>query len=520
MAVNLKTKVSSFFIVFTLISLIFSITTKAQSKSGETKQTTAPQAVFTNSTAITINDASTATPYPSDITVSGIAGNIPATPGGIKVTINGFSHTFSDDVAIALVGPTGAAMLIQDGAGDDPDMVNVTYTLSDDGATVLPNATAWPAGTYKPTSYYAGDSFPAPGPGTSYSLPGPVTGGTATFASIFGGTNPNGVWHLYVVDLVGGDSGNISGGWSLEIAGAAAPTGDAPVDLNGDGKTDYAVTRNLGGTPGSQVRWFYNINPTGSTVALDWGVLGDVFLTEDFDGDAKDDISVWRAEAGTASAFYILQSSTNTARVDNFGVIGDNPTVVGDYDGDGKSDPAVYRAGPTTGAQSTWFYRGSLTPGVISYIPWGINGDRPAPGDYNGDGKNDFVVARNDGASFRFWELLSGGTTVQQVFGSTSDSIVPGDYDGDTKTDLAVVRNQGGTLNWYYLPSSGGAFQQIVFGASTDIIAQGDYDGDGKIDAGIFRNGTFWSRNSGNGASQSFQLGSTNDQPVAKYNSH
>ena len=120
-------------------------------------------------------------------------------------------------MGMVLKGPTGAALLIQDGAGDDPDMVNVTYSLADAGATDLPNLTAWAAGTYQPTTYYTGDSFPAPGPLTAYGSPGPTGGGTATFASIFNGTAPNGTWSLYVVDFVAGDDGEITGGWSIEI---------------------------------------------------------------------------------------------------------------------------------------------------------------------------------------------------------------------------------------------------------------------------------------------------------------
>src|SRR5207247_2046929 len=130
---------------------------------------------------------------------------------------NNFSHTFPDDVAIALVGPTGAALLIQDGAGDGTPIVNVTYTLSDTGATQLPDTGVWGPGTYKPTTYYVGGNFPPPGPGTTYGNPGPAGGGTATFASIFGGTNANGTWSLYVVDLVGGKAGAIAGGWSLSL---------------------------------------------------------------------------------------------------------------------------------------------------------------------------------------------------------------------------------------------------------------------------------------------------------------
>ena len=157
----------------------------------------APAVTFINATPIAINDADVGTPYPSNINVTGVSGLVLS----VKVTLNGFSHTFPDDMGMVLKGPTGAAFLIQDGAGDDPDMNNVTYTLADTGATVLPSLTAWTTGTYKATTYYTGDSFPAPGPLTAYASPGPAGGGTATFTSTFNGTNPNGTWSLYVMDF-------------------------------------------------------------------------------------------------------------------------------------------------------------------------------------------------------------------------------------------------------------------------------------------------------------------------------
>jgi FG-GAP-like repeat len=306
----------------------------------------------------------------------------------------------------------------------------------------------------------------------------------------------------------------------INVTTAATPArSGAPVDFNGDGRTDWAVTRDAG-----QRTWFYNTNGTGApSVALDWGLNLDRNVPEDYDGDGKDDIAVWRPAAGTGSAFYILRSSNNTVQISNFGIQTDNPRVVGDYDGDGKADVAVYRGG----AQSTWFYRGTLNnpSGNITFVPWGTTGDRVAPGDYDGDGKYDFVIARNDGGSLRFWMNQSNAGFATQVFGLQGDIINPGDYDGDSKTDLAVVRIEGagGIFNWYIQPSSGGAIQQFLFGSVMfDTAAQGDYDGDGKTDIAIWRSldGTFWARNSSNGAAQAFQLGASGDSAVANYNSH
>ena len=307
---------------------------------------------------------------------------------------------------------------------------------------------------------------------------------------------------------------------------AGGTPGDAPVDFNGDGKTDYAVYRNIGNPTNGQLRWFYNLNvPNSPTVALDWGLATDTVITEDFDGDLKDDIAVWRPGVPTVAAFYILNSQTNTARVEAFGQTGDDPTVVGDYSGDGKADLAVYRAGANAGAQSTWFYR--ATPGgPTTFTQWGLGGDFVAPGDYDGDGRNDFVVQRATGSGDKgvVWTRLATGAVLPtQPYGTTNDLLVPGDYDGDGKTDLASARNVNGTLQWFWKRSTDGVtVGGIPFGVSaTDCTAQGDYDGDGRTDIAVWRtNGQFIWRSTATGAVTFFGLGASTDVPVAEFNSH
>ncbi|HVE59034.1 MAG TPA: VCBS repeat-containing protein [Pyrinomonadaceae bacterium] len=318
----------------------------------------------------------------------------------------------------------------------------------------------------------------------------------------------------------------------INITAAPAVTPQHVVDFDGNGKTDFAVVRNTGGGPGGQITWFINLNGVGTTYASAWGISGDFFTPVDFDGDNKTDIAIWRAGAPTVAAFYILQSATNTVRIEAFGQTGDDPSVVDDYDGDGKADPAVYRAGANSGDPSTWFYRGSLSnpSGNVTYVNWGQNGDFPAPGDYDGDGKNDFVVQRNNGGGqARFWMLQTTAGFNSIVFGTPTDVIVPGDYDGDGKTDLAVVRGSAGQYNWYVRPSSTGAISgapTAIFGASaTDFPAQGDYDGDGKTEPAIWRPSAtpgasaFWALGSTSGAF-SVPFGQNGDYPVANYNRH
>src|SRR4051794_27037132 len=63
---------------------------------------------FSNSTFITIPDSGAATPYPSNVTVNGMAGTIT----DVSVTLNNFTHSWSSDVDVLLVSPTGQKVVI------------------------------------------------------------------------------------------------------------------------------------------------------------------------------------------------------------------------------------------------------------------------------------------------------------------------------------------------------------------------------------------------------------------------
>ena len=160
---------------------------------------------FSNPTPIIIPDSGAASPYPSNIVVSGV-GTVP----GLTLSLFNMNHTFPDDIDILLVGPTGATLLLMSDTGGSLDIVGVNLTFMD-GAPALPDTTQITSGTYSPTNYPgllgAGDTFPAPAPAPPY----------GTTLSVFNGTNGNGTWSLYVFDDEAADLGNIGGGWSLTI---------------------------------------------------------------------------------------------------------------------------------------------------------------------------------------------------------------------------------------------------------------------------------------------------------------
>ena len=285
------------------------------------------------------------------------------------------------------------------------------------------------------------------------------------------------------------------------VSGAPAAPFSRVADFNGDNKTDLAIARSAGST--SQTTWW--INDGTNVTATAWGIGvgfggGDIATPKDFDGDGKSDISIWRGNPGdpNKSYYFTLQSSTNTVSAVQFGRNGDDPTIVGDYDGDGKADYAVFRATPAPGfdpcgGQAAWYYKPSTVPATaFNYVCWGSAGDRPYPGDFDGDRKADFVVVRNAGGLANHYQRLSGGGTTGFQYGLGTDNFVSGDFDGDGRTDLCAVRNNGaGQFNWYLLNSGNGQLVSYAYGNSaTDYLVPADYDGDSKTDFAIWRSGS------------------------------
>lgn len=312
-------------------------------------------------------------------------------------------------------------------------------------------------------------------------------------------------------------------------SGATAAPNRANVDFNGDGRSDWVVTRNTGG----QLTWHIQNNGTGGGSVTPFGLATDRPVPEDYDGDGRDDIAVWRESGVPAnrSFFYILRSSNNTLQTEQVGTTGDNPAIVGDYDGDGKADAAVFRSTdsvnmPCSAGASVWYYRPSSAPGVdFRYECWGKPGDFPAPGDFDGDGRNDYAVQQADGGSAVFRLKNSGGSTESVYWGAASDVFIPGDFDGDGKTDFCMRRDVSGVYNYFILTRDGGGTgtTPITWGITGDISTPGDYDGDGRTDIAVFRPNAdasqnfFYVRQSSSNSLLAFEWGQPGDSAPAGF---
>jgi hypothetical protein len=282
---------------------------------------------------------------------------------------------------------------------------------------------------------------------------------------------------------------------------AAAPfiKAETLLDFDGDGKTDFVVVRaNL-----ANLEWHISRSSDGVYNVQTWGLTGtfgpvDYLTPADYDGDGKTDVAVWRrSDEPGQSAFWILNSSDGTVRTEYMGQTGDLLNAWGDYDGDGKADPVLYRRTAAPG-RNLFIYRGSLNNpgGAVTTLILGSGYEyKPYRGDFDGDGKFDFCVRRNDNATFVF-KRSSDGAIETVNFGSPGDWIAPGDYDGDGRWDFCVSRiGKGNYYYWHIKERDGGGtgFGGIIWGRFESTGFQthysgGDFDGDGRADIGVYAN--------------------------------
>jgi uncharacterized delta-60 repeat protein len=182
--------------------------------------------------------------------------------------------------------------------------------------------------------------------------------------------------------------------------------------------------------------------------------------------------------------------------------------IINDFDGDIEAELSVFR--PSTGE---WLIGKLLFPShtvtSVTTTRWGSSGDRPVPGDYDGDGKYDLAVYR--GGNW-YVSYSSDNSFHGTQFGLPTDVPVPADFDGDGRMDLAVFRPSNG--GWYYLRSADGSFGSVAWGANGDQAVVGDYDGDDLADPAVFRAGIWYILQSSNNQPRYEYFGQAGDKAV------
>ena len=195
----------------------------------------------------------------------------------------------------------------------------------------------------------------------------------------------------------------------------------------------------------------------------------------------------------------------------NYGVSGDCP-LTGDWDGDGDDTIGIYRNG-------SFYLRNSNTIGFADLqFTFGTTGGQPIAGDWNGDGIDTVGLYRSPFIAFELRNSNSAGAP-EMVFslGLPGDIGIAGDWDGDGDDTTGVFRPSNGLLYLKNTNTTGFADIQINYGIGGDYPVTGDWNNDGVDTIGVYRNGQFLLRNSNTigFADMAFALGIPGDMPIA-----
>lgn len=190
----------------------------------------------------------------------------------------------------------------------------------------------------------------------------------------------------------------------------------------------------------------------------------------------------------------------------------------GDFDGNGNGDfitatPRLNLDNNPVTNDLAWYVMKSNGTALIDAgrvaDSWGLAEDRFFVGDFNGDGKDDVIVATsrlnldNDPATndLAWFVMKSNGLAfvdagqVTASWGVAEDQFFVGDFDGDKKADVIAATSRlnldnnpaTNDLAWYVMKSNGSAFVdagRVVdsWGWVEDKFFMGDFNGDGKDD--------------------------------------
>jgi hypothetical protein len=247
-------------------------------------------------------------------------------------------------------------------------------------------------------------------------------------------------------------------------------------DYNGDGVCDIGVF--IAG------HWYLDLNGNGQWDEGDlWAHMGskdDLPVAGDWDADGKVDIGIY-GPAWTRDPWAVAQEP-GLPDADNF-----------PYRPEGKmKNVPPTEEDATSGARLLKrTARGTSRADLIDHVfHYGVPGDAPVAGDWNGDGIRQIGVFR-DGR----WNLdLNGDGRFTEVdaavtYGQAGDKAVVGDFDGNGIDEIGVFRAGKWIVDTNRNRQVDAQDKVFELGTEGDMPVVGDWNDDGTDDPGIYQPG-------------------------------
>jgi hypothetical protein len=466
---------------------------------------------------------------PANPTVSLTATSVTDTSKSATATIVPTNSAITVSVAppSALVAPGSNGFDIFADVANDPTGGGVMWSVfPSTGGGVVSTATS-PSGIsdyYTPPTAIPSTSLSVTLTATSVTDPSKsatvaVTVTTAIFLSVRGGsfiqvggtvpfkaTITNDIHAAGVTWSITGCTGGATVCGAFANANNSALTADyvAPATVPPGGKVSVTATSVT--DPTKSATAMVTISPINfASLNYPAGNTPEGVAVADFNGDGHLDIAVVDygnpAIGDNGGVSILLGNGDGTFQAATLISAGKNPIwiAVGDFNGDGRKDLVVSdfanRQTGGSGSVSVLLGHGDgtfQTPVTLSAgnLPFAV-----AVGDFNSDGKLDFMVSDVNRGVFLFLGNGDGSFQTPTIVGAGTNpaAIAVADLNGDGKLDLAVGNQQdpSGSFNGgvsVLLGNGDGTFKTPVFYAVADFptsLAIGDLNGDGKPDLAI-----------------------------------
>ena len=262
-------------------------------------------------------------------------------------------------------------------------------------------------------------------------------------------------------------------------------------DYNGDGKQDFLLT-------GSNISFLYKNTGNGFTEDTSISLPGVNFSSvawADYNGDGKKDFLLTGYDNSYNHISKLYKNTGNGFSEDtsvSLPGVDESSVAWADYNGDGKQDFLLTGCSGSGYISKLYKNTGSgFTEDTSVFLP-GVHDSSVAWADYNGDGKKDFLLTGSYNSGYTIWKLYkntgSGFTEDTSVSPGVADgSVAWADYNGDGKQDFLLTgyNNSLGNISKLYKNTGSGFTEDTSVslpGVAYSSVAWADYNGDGKKD--------------------------------------